>query len=73
MISLRLDAESEVALRALTASGRSRSDAIRSALVETARRRRDLAAEAALVRDDPDDRAEVERVRELMESLRAAW
>ncbi len=70
MISLRLDDESETALRELIAGGRTRSDAIRSALVAAARRRRDLAAEARMVREDPEDRAEMARVRELMESLR---
>jgi len=73
MISLRMDDESEAALRALTAGGRSRSDVIREALVAAARRRSDLAAEARMVREDPEDRAEMARVRELMESLRDPW
>ena len=74
-ISVRLDAESERALRALEASGLSRSDAIRSALVASARqlrRRRNLAAEAAALEADENDRTEMLAVAEFMESMRAA-
>ncbi|MCP4086298.1 MAG: ribbon-helix-helix protein, CopG family, partial [Actinomycetia bacterium] len=39
-ISVRLDDEAEKALRALEAAGMSRSEAIRTALVESAHRRR---------------------------------
>lgn len=73
VISLRLDDESEAALRLLTARGVSRSEAIRSAIVEAARERRTLIDEARMVREDPADRAEMTRVRELMESLRDPW
>src|SRR5260370_33934469 len=73
-ISIRLDEEAQEALRALTGSGRSQSDAVREAIVELARRGRrgDLAAEAKLLSDDRADRAEKARVARLMESLRAA-
>ena len=73
-ISVRLDAESERALSDLTAGGRDRSEAIRAALVEAAaRRRRDtLAAEAAALAADADDRSEAMEIAALMESLRAA-
>lgn len=73
-ISIRLDAEAEQALDALTASGTSRSAAVRLAVIEAARRlRRDsVAGEAAALADDEADRAEMAEVRELMESFRAA-
>jgi Arc/MetJ-type ribon-helix-helix transcriptional regulator len=73
-ISVRLDDEAERALRALEATGRSPSDAIRSALLESARRirrRQELAAEAAALEADEADRAEMLAVAELMEPLRA--
>lgn len=74
-ISVRLDNEAEQALRALEASGLSRSEAIRVALVDSARRLRrgsELAAEVAELEADVDDRAEMTAVAQMMESLRAA-
>ena len=74
-ISVRLDDDAERALRALEAAGVSRSEAIRSALVESARRLRrssELAAEVAALEADDADRAEMSAVAALMESLRAA-
>lgn len=73
-ISIRLDEEAEDALRFLTRSGRTRSQAIREALVETARRERaqSLAEEARRVADDPEDRAEMAEILAFMDSLRAA-
>jgi Arc/MetJ-type ribon-helix-helix transcriptional regulator len=74
-ISVRLDDEAERALRALEASGMTRSEAIRSALLASAerlRRSRDLAAEAAALEADEADREEMKAVAALMESLRAA-
>ena len=74
-ISVRLDDDAEQALRALEASGLSRSEAIRVALVESARRLRrssELAAEVAMLEADDGDRAEMAAVTQLMESLRAA-
>ena len=73
-ISVRLDAEAQQALRALEARGLSRSEAIRSALIEAAgrqRRRAEVAAEAAALEADDADRAEMLAVAGLMESLRA--
>lgn len=73
-ISVRLDEEAERALRALEATGLSRSEAIRSALTESARRlqmRAELAAEVAALEADDIDRAEMLEVAGLMESLRA--
>jgi hypothetical protein len=58
----------------LESAGMSRSDAIRSALIESARRVRrssELAAEVAAPEADGDDRDEMLAVAELMESLRA--
>lgn len=73
-ISVRLDDEAARALRALEAAGMSRSDAIRSALIASARwlrRSKELAAEVAALEDDESDRSEMLAVAELMESLRA--
>ncbi len=74
-ISVRLDDEATRALRALEAAGISRSEAIRAALIESARRlrrRSELAAEVAALDADESDRAEMLAVAGLMESLRAA-
>ncbi|MGH9891979.1 MAG: ribbon-helix-helix protein, CopG family [bacterium] len=74
-ISVRLDSEAIKALRQLEATGMTRSEAIRLALVEAASRLRDkhaLAAEVAALEADEQDRAEMLAVAELMESLRAA-
>lgn len=74
-ISVRLDEKALHALGQLEATGMTRSEAIRSALVETAARRQDkqtLAAEVAGLEADADDRAEMQAVVDIMESLRAA-
>lgn len=74
-ISVRLDEEAERALRSLEASGLSRSEAIRSALIDSARQMRQrsqLAAEVAALEADDDDRQEMLGVVGLMESLRAS-
>lgn len=73
-ISVRLDEEALGALGQLESTGMSRSDAIRTALVETAARRQRksaLAAEAAALEADEADRAEMLAVADLMEQLRA--
>lgn len=73
-ISVRLDDEALQALRALEATGMSRSEAIRSALVRAARelqRRDELAAEVATLEADDVDRSEMLAVAAMMESLRA--
>ncbi len=73
-ISVRLDVEAERALRAIEATGLSRSEAIRSALLTTAdrlRRGRELAEEVATLEADEADRAEMLSVAALMESVRA--
>ena len=74
-ISVRLDDQALHALGLLEATGMTRSEAIRAALVETASRRQDkqaLAAEVAALEADADDRAEMLAVADIMESLRAA-
>lgn len=73
-VSVRLDDEAVGALNRLTSTGLSQSEAIRSALVEAASRLFDmdsLAAEARALEADEMDRAEMQAVAELMESLRA--
>jgi len=74
-ISVRLDDEAERALRSLEAAGLSRSEAIRSALIDSARRmqrRSELAAEVAALEADDADREEMFEIASLMESLRAS-
>lgn len=73
-ISVRLDDEAVRALGRLEATGMTRSEAIRTALVDAASRlhdKRALAAEVAALEADDDDRAEMLAVADLMESLRA--
>jgi Arc/MetJ-type ribon-helix-helix transcriptional regulator len=73
-ISVRLDDEALRALGRLEATGLSRSEAIRKALVEAALRlqdRRALASEVAALEADEEDRLEMLAVADLMESLRA--
>jgi Arc/MetJ-type ribon-helix-helix transcriptional regulator len=75
-ISIRLDDDAVRALRELEATGLSRSEAVRSALVAAARRLRDrqrLSAEVADLEADATDRAAVRAVAEVMEDLRAPW
>ena len=74
-ISVRLDQDALRALNQLEATGKTRSEAIRAALVAAASRLDDkqaLAAEVAALEADEDDRAEMLAVADLMESLRAA-
>jgi len=73
-ISVRLDDDALGALTKLEATGLSRSEAIRRALVDAAERVRDeqaLAAEVAALEADDDDRSEMPEVADLMEQLRA--
>jgi Arc/MetJ-type ribon-helix-helix transcriptional regulator len=74
-ISVRLDPEALRALAQLESTGLSRSEAIRSAILDSAARlrcRATLAAEAAELEADEDDRREMLEVAALMESMRAA-
>ena len=73
-ISVRLDDEAQKALAQLEASGLSRSEAIRWALIKSAQqaRRRDaLRQEMAALEADKEDRQEMLEVAEFMELLRA--
>jgi hypothetical protein len=74
-ISVRLDAETLRALTQLEATGLSRSEAIRRAILDSAARlqqRTALAAEVAALEADNDDRREMLEVAAIMESMRAA-
>ena len=73
-VSVRLDDEVKQALNTLEASGLSRSEAIRRAILDAAlalRRKDALRAEVAALEADDDDRQEMHEVNALMESLRA--
>lgn len=73
-ISVRLDEEALRALAQLEATGLSRSEAIRQALTETAKRRhraKFLAREVAELQKDQEDQKEMAQVAAMMESLRA--
>ena len=74
-ISVRLDRDALHALAQLEATGLSRSDAIRRAILDSASRLRGraaLAAEVAELEADEDDRREMLEVAEFMENMRAA-
>jgi hypothetical protein len=74
-ISIRVDAETLRALAQLEATGLSRSEAIRRAILDSASRLQQgtaLAAEAAALEADDDDKAEMLEVAAMMESMRAA-
>lgn len=75
-VSVRLDDDALRALARLEASGLSRSQAIRAALIETAERRQRAEAlrdEVAAVAADADDRREIAHVATVMEDLRDPW
>ena len=74
-ISVRLDAETLRALAQLEATGLSRSEAIRQAIIDSAarlQRRAALAGEVAALEADADDRREMLEVAAAMEIMRAA-
>lgn len=71
-VSVRLDLEAFGSLRRLEATGLSRSEAIRHALVDAANRLWEpeaLAAEAAMLMNDPSDRAELRRLHAELDGL----
>ena len=73
-ISVRLDPEAMRALAQLEATGISRSEAIRHAILDSASRlgrRAALAAEVAALEADENDRREMREVASFMESMRA--
>jgi Arc/MetJ-type ribon-helix-helix transcriptional regulator len=72
-ISVRLDDDAQKALAQLEATGLSRSEGIRTALVKTAqrvRKREILHLEMAALEADEEDRQEMLDVAEFMEALR---
>ena len=74
-VSVRLDAEALRALAQLEATGLSRSEAIRRAILDSAarlQRRAALAAEVAALEADEDDQREMLEVAAVMEIMRAA-
>ena len=74
-ISVRLDAETLRALAQLEATGLSRSEAIRQAIIDSAarlQRRAVLAEEVAALEADEDDQREMLEVAAVMEIMRAA-
>ena len=73
-ISVRLDPEALQALAQLEATGLSRSEAIRRAILDSAGRLRkpsELAAEVAVLEADDEDRREMLEVAAFMENVRA--
>ena len=75
-VQARLDERAEDDLSVLRNEGHNDSDAIRVALSEAAERRRRrsaLRAEAEAAANDSADRAEMQKVREEMDSLAAPW
>ena len=74
-ISVRLNAETVRALAQLEATGLSRSEAIRKAILDSAgrlRSRAGLVAEVAALEADENDRREMLEVADFMEGMRAA-
>lgn len=74
-ISVRLDEDAERALRALESRGLGQSEAVRGALVESARRRTPeaLRAEAQRLMATPAYRREVAEVQAFMEDPDDPW
>ncbi len=73
-MTIRTDEEIERALAALTRDGRSRSDAVRAAIMLAYREERaaQLRAEAEAAADDPDDLAEIRTIRSELDTI-GAW
>jgi hypothetical protein len=72
-LSVRLDAEALRALEVVAAGGLTQSQAIRTALLEAARRRQDLEAEAKRLAADEADREEVHRISSSLDDISARW
>ncbi len=70
-ISVRLDAEAQRALERLTSDGMSQSQAIRQALIQSAReaRREQMRADAERIANDPHDRAVIAEIQEFFGEL----
>jgi Arc/MetJ-type ribon-helix-helix transcriptional regulator len=74
-ISVRLDADAQRALEWLMSRGASRSEAIRQALIRSAReaRREQMRADAERIGNDPHDRAVIAEIREFFDELAPPW
>jgi predicted transcriptional regulator len=72
-LTIRTDSEVEEALDLLTSDGKSRSAAVREAILAAsrARRRAALRAESERLRDDPEDKTASRELAGEMESIRA--
>lgn len=72
-LTIRTDREVEAALAGLTSDGRTRSQAVRAAILdaERARRRAALRAEAEALRNDPEDVATSRALAAEMDEIRA--
>jgi Arc/MetJ-type ribon-helix-helix transcriptional regulator len=76
IVRARLDQESEQALGLLMGEGRNESEAVRAALVEAGRRRRQRSALAEEVRrlaSDPNDSRERNAVMADMDAVASDW
>jgi Arc/MetJ-type ribon-helix-helix transcriptional regulator len=72
-LTIRTDLEIEQALESLTRDGQSRSEVVRTAILEAERahRRARLRAEAEELRNDPDDVAASRELAREMDAVRA--
>jgi transposase InsO family protein len=76
IVRARLDEASRLALSILVSQGRTESEAIRTALIEAAERRRQpeaLAEEARRLAADPKDCAEAQAILADFESIEPDW
>jgi hypothetical protein len=73
ILNIRLDPKTDEALAQLTADGTTRSDAVRQAIIDAAKaaRGKRLQEESERLGKDPEDRAEIRRIQEDMETIRA--
>jgi len=73
-LTVRTDAETDRALKDLTADGTSQSEAIRQAIYRAWRERRysRMEEESKRLLDDPDEQAEIKAIRADMDAI-SAW
>jgi len=72
-ISFRSDRETDRALSELTSEGSDKSEAIRQALINEARRhrRQRMRSQSEALADDPVDMAEIRKIKAEMDAVRA--
>lgn len=72
-LTVRTDPAVDAAMKELTADGTTASEAVRQAIISAAKGRvaERMRADAERLATDPDDLAEIRRVREEMDELRA--